>query len=158
MRFKVLLISTLMGLSSAAIAQEVKPNPTATARVGSSARAQVDKISQEFMAACDRKDAKAVAQMYHSQGRMLPGNSAPVLGRAEIEKTWKSYFDAGLAEFKLQTESAEQHGDIVVELGSYTATSGGKPENGKYVVLYKKEGDGWKLWVDSFSSNAPPVR
>ena len=157
MRFNVLVLGAVLTLTSALIAQEAKAKTAPATKAGSGVRAQIDKISQEFMAACERKDAAAIGKMYHSQARMLPGDSPAVLGRAEIEKTWKSYFDAGFTDLKLITESAEQHGDIVVELGSYTATFGGKPDSGKYVVLYKKEGGAWKLWVDSFSSNAPPA-
>lgn len=152
MKVKIVLLSAVL-MVTPAIAQETTAKSVKT---GGGVRAQIEKIGRAFMDAAAKKDAKAIGEMYHSHARMLPGGSPPVLGRAAIEKTWQSYFDAGFADLKLQTESAEQHGDVVVELGSYTATLSGKPENGKFVVVYKEEGGQWKLWIDSFSSNAPP--
>lgn len=120
-------------------------------------RAAVEKIARDFEAAAAKKDAAAIAQMYHSQAHMLGGNAPEAVGRDAIQKAWQGAFDAQLADIKLQTDTVERHGDILVELGHYTATFGGKPDKGKYVVLYKKEGGGWKLWVDSYSSDAPPA-
>jgi ketosteroid isomerase-like protein len=95
--------------------------------------------------------------MYHSRAHMLGGNMPIAIGRDAIQKAWQGFFDANFADLKLMTESVERHGDILVELGRYSATAGGKPDIGKYVVIYKKEGSAWKLWVDSFSSDAPPA-
>jgi uncharacterized protein (TIGR02246 family) len=145
---RILLIATLLLTSAFAQTAEKKPDAD---------RAAVDKISRAFEAACAKKDAAAVAQMYHSRAHMLGGNMPIAIGRDAIQKAWQGFFDANFADLKLMTESVERHGDILVELGRYSATAGGKPDIGKYVVIYKKEGSAWKLWVDSFSSDAPPA-
>jgi uncharacterized protein (TIGR02246 family) len=140
--FRAFVVTT--ALIASAFAQ--KPDPD---------RAAVEKLARAFEAASAKKDAAALAQMYHSQAHMLGGNMPIAIGREAIQKAWQGFFDANFADLKLTTESVERHGDILVELGRYSATVGGKPDNGKYVVLYKKEGSAWKLWVDSFSSDAP---
>jgi len=146
---RTLLIATLLLTTTFAQTERKATKPDAD-------RAAVEKLARAFEAAAAKKDAAAVAQLYHSQAHMLGGNMPGVTGRDAIQKAWQGAFDANLADIKLMTDSVERHGDILVELGRYTATSGGKPDNGKYVVLYKKEGGAWKLWVDSFSSDAPP--
>ena len=147
---RTLLIATLLLTTAFAQAPAKKTaSPNAD-------RAAVEKLNRAFEAAAAKKDAAAVAQLYHSQAHMLGGDMPAVTGRDAIQKAWQGAFDANLADIKLMTDSVERHGDILVELGRYTATSAGKPDNGKYVVLYKKEGGAWKLWVDSFSSDAPP--
>lgn len=145
---RILLIATLLFTTAFAQTKENKPNPD---------RAAVDKISRAFEAAAAKKDAVAIGQMYHSQAHLLGGNMPAALGRDQIQKIWQGFFDANFTGLQLHTESVERQGEVLVELGHYSATIGGKPENGKYVVLYKKERGAWKLWVDSFSSDAAPA-
>ena len=147
---RILLIATLLLTTAFAQTMEKK-----TAKPDAD-RAAVEKLNRAFEAASAKKDAAAIGQMYHSQAHMLGGDMPIAIGRDAIQKAWQGAFDANLADIKLMTDSVERHGDILVELGHYTATSGGKPDKGKYVVLYKKEAGAWKLWVDSFSSDAPP--
>jgi uncharacterized protein (TIGR02246 family) len=147
---RILLIATL--LASTAFAQDTRSEKSTDGN-----RAAVEKISREFEAASAKKDAAAIARMYHSQAHMLGGNMPAAVGREQIQKAWQGFFDSNFTGLKLITESVERHGDILVELGHYSAAIGGKPDNGKYVVLYKKEAGAWKLWVDSFSSDAPPA-
>ena len=113
-------------------AQKSKKSDTAKP---SNDRAAVEKIGRDFEAAAAKKDAAAVAQMYHSQAHLLGGNAPQADGRDAIQKAWEGAFAGQLADLKLRTDSVERHGDILVELGHYTATFGGKPDSGKYVVL-----------------------
>jgi uncharacterized protein (TIGR02246 family) len=152
---RIVLIATLLVIAT--FAQDQKTS-SEKKTANSSFRAEVDKISRAFEAASAKKDSAAIAQMYHSQAHMLGGNMPAAVGRDQIQKAWQGVFDANFADLKLLTESVERHGDILVELGRYSATMAGKPDHGKYVVLYKKEGGAWKLWVDSFSSDAPPAK
>jgi ketosteroid isomerase-like protein len=147
---RTLLIATL--LLTTAFAQSA----TKKAASPSADRATVEKLNRAFEAAAAKKDSAAIGQMYHSQAHMLGGDMPAVAGREAIQKAWQSFFDMNMTDLKLITDSVERHGDILVEIGHYTDTFGGKPDKGKYVVLYKKEGGAWKLWVDSFSGDAPP--
>jgi ketosteroid isomerase-like protein len=148
---RTLFIATLLLTSAFAQTEKKGTKPDAD-------RAAVEKIDRAFEAASAKKDVAAIGQMYHSQAHMLGGGSPAAIGRDAIQKAWQGAFDANLADIKLTTDSVERHGDILVELGHYSSTFGGKPDNGKYVVLYKKEAGAWKLWVDSFSSDGPPAQ
>jgi ketosteroid isomerase-like protein len=145
---RILLIITLLLTTACAQTEKKTAKPDA-------ATAAVDKISRAFEAAAAKKDSAAIGQMYHSRAHMLGGNIPIAIGRDAIQKTWQGFFDANFSDLKLMTDSVERHGDILVEIGHYTATFGRNPDKGKYVVLYKKEAGAWKLWVDSFSSDAP---
>jgi uncharacterized protein (TIGR02246 family) len=148
---RTLLIAILLLTTTFAQTEKKAAKPDAD-------RAAVEKLNRAFEAAAAKKDSAAIGQMYHSQAHMLGGNMPAAVGRDQIAKAWQGVFDANFADLKLMTDSVERHGDILVELGRYTATMGGKPDNGKYVTLSKKEGGTWKLWVDSFSSDAPPAK
>jgi uncharacterized protein (TIGR02246 family) len=146
---RTLLITILLLTTTFAQTEKKAAKPDAD-------RAAVEKLNRAFEAAAAKKDSAAIGQMYHSQAHMLGGDMPAAHGREAIQKAWQGVFDSNLADLKLMTDSVERHGDILVEIGHYTATFGGKPDKGKYVVLYKKEAGAWKLWVDSFSSDAPP--
>jgi len=48
-------------------------------------------------------------------------------------------------------------GDTVFEVGKYTLFGEGDQvlDNGKYIVIWKKDGEQWKLHRDIFNSNMP---
>jgi ketosteroid isomerase-like protein len=148
---RILIITTL--LLSTAFAQSAAKKAASP----DADRAAIEKLNRAFEAAADKKDSAAIGQMYHSQAHMLGGDMPAAVGREAIQKAWQSLFGMNMTDLKLMSDSVERHGDILVEIGHYTATFGRNPDKGKYVVLYKKEAGAWKLWVDSFSSDAPPA-
>jgi ketosteroid isomerase-like protein len=67
---------------------------------------------------------------------------------------------AGMKMVSLETVDVETHGNVVVEIGRYTATMPGAggattTDKGKYVVVWKLEGESWKLTVDIFNTSIP---
>jgi ketosteroid isomerase-like protein len=63
----------------------------------------------------------------------------------------------GIAEATLKTIELEAHGDTANEIGAYTlrAGDGGVLDQGKYVVIWKREGGQWKLHRDIWNSSLP---
>jgi ketosteroid isomerase-like protein len=47
-------------------------------------------------------------------------------------------------------------GDIGHTVGAYEVTLGGATEKGKYVTLWRKEGDQWMVTADIFNADGPP--
>jgi ketosteroid isomerase-like protein len=54
------------------------------------------------------------------------------------------------------------NGETAWEDGRYTllGTNGSTMDDGKYIVVWKHEADGWKMYRDMWSSNSPqqPIR
>jgi uncharacterized protein (TIGR02246 family) len=124
----------------------------------SEARSSITAANEQFMAALAKGDAGAIATAYSEEAQLLPPNAEVVRGREAIRKYWQGAIDAGIKGLQLRTQ--ELHGlsgDMVAEVGAYTATgAGGKTlETGKYIVLWKRENGKWRLHRDMFSSNAP---
>ncbi len=100
-------------------------------------------------------DMKAVAALYTSDARLLPANAPAHTGKAAIARFWTGAYGMGIQKIALRTVEVESHGTTANEYGTYTLkTASGKAlDNGKYVVVWKKQRGKWKLHWDIFNSN-----
>jgi ketosteroid isomerase-like protein len=59
---------------------------------------------------------------------------------------------------ELETLEVFGNGDVVSEVGRYVlgGADGQELDEGKYVVVWRKEGDAWKLHRDIFNTSMPP--
>jgi ketosteroid isomerase-like protein len=109
------------------------------------------------------KDAAGIAQFYAEEGAVLPPNQPLVTGRDAIRQFWQSTVDIPEMTLTFGTEGIDfsQSGELAIDRGTYRFT--GKPqgraidEKGKYVVVWKKIGNDWKVLDDIFNSDAPPA-
>jgi uncharacterized protein (TIGR02246 family) len=121
-------------------------------------RAAIDSVVEGFMTAFRRQDAAAIAALYSRNGALLPPGGEFTEGAAGIERFWKGAFEAGIAEAELETVELEVTGDVVWERGRYTlkTRTGDVADRGKYIVIWKQEGEQWKLHRDIWNSNIAP--
>jgi ketosteroid isomerase-like protein len=113
--------------------------------------------------AYNRGDVAAVAAMYTDDAVVLPPNLPMQEGRQAIEGFWTLARQIGMRDLSLQTGRVEESGDAAWEVGVYSLKiqpEGAAPveDKGKYVVVWKRAGDGsWKLAVDIWNTDSPPV-
>ena len=105
-------------------------------------------------------DAAAVAAHYTEEAKYLPPNSPMVVGRENIQAFIQSSFDAGVGDLQLTVIELSVYGDMAHDVGEYTLTI--QPEegeaisdNGKYLVVLKRENGTWKLDVVSLNTSLP---
>jgi uncharacterized protein (TIGR02246 family) len=122
-------------------------------------RAAVEAGNRKFAEAVSRGDAAAVAALYTSQAQLLPAGSDVVTGSAAIAAFWKSVFDSGIKGAALTTVEVESHGDVAHEVGRYElrGADGKALDQGKYIVIWKKEGPTWKLHRDIWTTSVAAV-
>jgi ketosteroid isomerase-like protein len=120
-------------------------------------RAAIEAANAKFSADYAKGDAAAVAAHYTAAGQAFPPNGEIARGREAIQKVWKGAMDAGVKGVKLVTLEVEAHGDTAHEVGTYVLVGdGGKTlDNGKYVVIWKREGGQWKLHRDIWNTSMP---
>ena len=120
-------------------------------------REAINVANAAFMAAFRASDAGAVADCYSKDGQLLPANSDVVSGAASIASFWGGAMKKGIAEVKLETVELEAAGDLAVEVGRYVLAGGdgGPVDNGKYVVVWHREGGSWKIHRDIWTTNRP---
>jgi len=124
-----------------------------------SARAAIEQGNTRFSAAIARGDAQAVAALYTQDAIVLPERGEMVKGRQAIGEFWKAAMDSGVRSVTLTTLEFGASGDLAHEVGTVQLTihaQGNAPAiaSAKYVVVWKREADGWKIHRDIW--NDPP--
>ena len=118
--------------------------------------AAIANANDDFMDRYDAGDAAGMAQLYTSDGQLLPGGSDVVTGHEAIESFWGAVMGMGIATAKLETVELEDHGGTAIEIGRYTlgTADGATADHGKYLVIWKNEGGTWKLHRDIWNTSA----
>ena len=121
------------------------------------ARAGIEATNAQFMDAFSEGDAAGVAACYTEDAQFMPPNGEIVRGREGIQKAMQGLLDAGIKAIQLETVEAEGHGDTAYEVGKGTLMGEDEQtiDEAKYIVIWKKVGDAWKLHRDIFNSNLP---
>jgi conserved hypothetical protein len=154
---KRLLFSTLLMISMTPLA----PGQGAAQKsANTSARNAIETANKRFVEVFNKGDAVAVAGMYTSDAKVLPPNSQTIEGKENIQTFWQEFITIGVKVVKLETVQVEARGDTAYELGQYTLTipqTGGQTitDQGKYLVVWKRVGRGWKLAVDIWNTSTP---
>jgi uncharacterized protein (TIGR02246 family) len=118
-------------------------------------KAAVQAAAKDFPAALTAKDAARVGMMYTKDAIAFPPNSEMVTGREAIQAFWKGIIDAGMT-ITLEPVNMDGGGDLGVEAGKYKILAAGKEvDQGKYVVVWKKEDGTWKLYRDIWNTSMP---
>jgi ketosteroid isomerase-like protein len=130
----------------------------AFAQKSGNVRADIEKANEAFAAAFAKGDAVAIAAMYSGDAQVFPPNSDVITGSAAIQKVWQGAMGMGVKSVKLQTTEVEAHGAMAHEVGNYTmlAADGKEIDRGKYLVIWKREGNAWKLHRDIWNTSMRP--
>jgi uncharacterized protein (TIGR02246 family) len=120
-------------------------------------RSDIVACNKQFTDAFGRGDAAGLANLYTVGGQLLPPHSEVVAGRDAIRAFWQGALDAGLKDATLDTVEVDYAGESAVEVGRYTLRGEGGQiaDVGKYVVVWKSEGGGWKLHRDVWNTSRP---
>jgi ketosteroid isomerase-like protein len=126
----------------------------------SATRKAIEANLKTFVEEYGKGNAAAVAQIYAVDAKLLPPNDKMVEGRANIEKFWAGAMGAGLKLTSLSITTLTPAGNLVVETGKYVSTMPGAggatiTDEGKYVVVWRREGRNWKIIRDIFNSDKP---
>ncbi len=123
-------------------------------------RAAIEAQNRAFGEAVRAGDTAAIGALYTEDGAVLPPNAPKVTGRAAVAEFWAGALAGGVAGAVLTTEEVSYAGgDTATEVGSaaLSAKDGSVVDEGKYVVLWKREGETWRLHRDIWNSNRAPA-
>ncbi len=120
------------------------------------ARAGIEATNAQFMEAFSQGDAAGVAACYTEDAQLMPPNGEIVSGREAVQANFQEAMNEGL-NVQLETVELESHGDTAYEVGRAITTGedGQTVDESKYIVIWKKVGDEWKMHRDIFNSNLP---
>jgi uncharacterized protein (TIGR02246 family) len=123
-------------------------------------RDAIASVNQTFVSALARGDARAMAALYTADGQLLPTHSDFVTGAPAIQGFWQTVVDMGIRDGTLETLELEVCGEAAYEVGKYAlrGSAGQRLDEGKYLVVWKREGGQWKLHRDIWNSSLPATQ
>ena len=125
--------------------------------------AAIAKIRTAYQTAAGSQDAAAIAKLYAPDGVEMPPNAPAAKGRAAIEAFHKAFGQQFMMHgMTITSGELKVHGDFAYDIGTYKqmlmAMKGGGmiDDNGKYVVLLKKDASGnWWISHSIYNSDVP---
>jgi uncharacterized protein (TIGR02246 family) len=135
MRGIALMIAFVIGLIAPALAQ----------------KAEIEAVNAKWAEFFNKGDFTGVASLYTTDATAFPPGSAMVQGAAAIGTMWKSMAEK-VGDPKLTTLDVKSLGPSAArEIGTFSLkTKAPSPQEvtGKYVVVWEKVGNDWKLAAD----------
>jgi ketosteroid isomerase-like protein len=113
-------------------------------------REDIAAANTRFGVCVEQRDFAGLAACYTDDAQLLPPGSPVVSGRAAIGPFWEAAVAAlGVNGATLTTRELEVHGDTANEVGDAVLRTAKGEAKVKYVVIWKREGDGiWKMHRD----------
>ena len=118
---------------------------------GLAQQAEIEAVNTEWIYFFNKGDFAGIATLYTEDATALPPGSSIVKGRIAIEVMWKKMADE-IGDPKLSTIDVKPLGPSAArEIGTFSLTAKGstpREVTGKYVVVWEKVGNDWKLATD----------
>lgn len=117
------------------------------------AGARIADAARRFLDLFALSDPASIAACYTEDARMFAANMSPVCGRAAIESVFKFTKGPG-HRLEFRTEELDIQGTTAIEIGAYIRSrkDGSLVDSGRYMVIWKRVGDHWKIHRDMFTS------
>ena len=119
-------------------------------------KATIEKLNDAFEAAFNKGDFAALGNMYAEDAYLLPPGSEMAKGRSNVQAYWAKAGEA-VSNLKLTTVDVKSLGsDAAREIGTFSLMTKGQQRQqvaGKYVVVWQKVGNDWKLATDIWNAD-----
>jgi uncharacterized protein (TIGR02246 family) len=143
-----------LGLSAGSAAAQTSNPPV-------SDRAAIEELSRQFSAAYMRGDAATMASLYTPDAVIFPGNSEMITGREAIQRYWTLSAGQRVTHHKATPTDIRIDGSHAYDYGVYEVSGerDGKPYGpalGKYVIVWRREPEGWRMHLDMWNLRPQP--
>ena len=119
------------------------------------ARAAVINVETELVRLINKAAWDSAAAIYATDATIMGPGSPPVSGHKAIASFWHTVSIRGMHTFELQFIDLEQSGDKLIARGKYVMNDkqGEIIDIGKFMAIYKKEKNTWRLQTDMFNTS-----
>lgn len=167
MLYQLVGLSTLVacekGVDDAATTERESPGAVAaSASDPAEVRGVIDSVNAVIVAALKAEDNAKMLELMAPDAVVMLDNHPAWKGTSAIDENGRMFFEnVDVKDMTLTTEHVEVSGDLAVESGSMVMTfqPKGAPvmtDSGKFVTVWKRQGDGsWKIFRDISNSNLP---
>ncbi|WP_022836860.1 DUF4440 domain-containing protein [Salisaeta longa] len=124
--------------------------PVTNASDPASDRVAIKAMTAEYTAAVQAGNAAAVSALHADNAILHPPNEPSISGRSAID-AYLARVHAEPVNLTYVTEDVvvSASGDMAYEIGAW--------DGGKYLTVYRRTPDGWRIVADAWSENAPPT-
>jgi ketosteroid isomerase-like protein len=135
--------------------------PAALAQQRPSNEQQIRQLDRDWVAKVAAKDLAGTVAFYAKDGVLMAPGAPPAQGTAAITEGWRGILGLpnGSLSFAPTRIVVAKSADLAYETGTYNlgydGAKGRVQDDGKYVVVWKKEGGRWKAAADIFNTNLP---
>jgi ketosteroid isomerase-like protein len=116
----------------------------------------VNTIAAGWEKAYNEKNADAVAALYSEDAQLLPPGAAVVNGHAAIKDFWANDIATGWGQITITSDAGGTAGEWAWRAGAFSVQVT-PVVTGKYVEVWHKTADGWRLHRDIWNSDAAPT-
>jgi uncharacterized protein (TIGR02246 family) len=126
-------------------------------------RAAILELSRRFSAAYERGDVDAMVAAYTPDAVIFPGNSEMLRGHDAIRGYWTLAPGSRITRHVATPTEIRVEGDHAYDYGVYEV-SGERdgqawgPTPGKYVIVWRRGAEGWRMHLDMWNSRPQPQR
>ena len=143
-------------LLRAALATLVVTGPV-QAQAPRSDPAEIQEAARQFSTAYLRGDTDAITALYTPDAVIFPERSDAISGHAALKRYWKHEPGQKVTHHLLIPTQVTVDGKHAYDHGIYEIAGerNGKawgPVRGKYLVVWRREPDGWKMQLDMWNS------
>ena len=123
--------------------------------------AAISDAARQFSSAYVRGAAAAMTALYTSDAVIFPERSHAITGREAIRRYWTPKEGQRITRHRLTPTSVVIDGKHAYDHGTYeiAGESDGKawgPFRGKYLVVWRREPNGWRMQLDMWNSGPQP--
>ena len=133
----------------------------AHAQASRSDTAAIQEAARKFSAAYMRGDADAITALYTRDAVIFPEQSDAISGHDALRRYWTRKPGQRMTRHVLIPTRIEIDGQHAYDHGTYEIAGERKgqawgPVRGKYLVVWRREPDGWKMQLDMWNSGPEP--
>ena len=144
-----------------AVAVTLVMTGTAHAQAPRSDITAIQEAARQFSAAYMRGDVDAITALYTRDAVIFPERSDAISGRDALKRYWKHEPGQKVTRHRLIPTQVTVDGKHAYDHGIYEIAGerNGKawgPVRGKYLVVWRREPDGWKMQLDMWNSGPEP--
>src|SRR3984893_13778025 len=131
--------------------EEAAYDPAAT-------KAEINSTYQQFEQSMAKGDSAGVVALYHPDAKVYPPN-AEAGGRSIMGSLSIGGVKMGLKSIRINSGEVSGGPDEVIETGTFEVSDSARVvDKGKYIVIWKKDGDKWKIYRDIWNSDKPVAK
>ena len=121
-----------------------------------SLKEQIQQAQNQLAEYIATRDAAGAAALYTADACFMPHGAPTCASPEAITAFYKGAFEGGIATARFTTDNVEGDERQAVETGRYELFADGAQSSmiasGRYLVVWRKQADGWRMHRDMFNS------